>query len=267
MNLDNLHPVARDHAVESVHFVVEWASPLTDDAVLALGNLASKFKNIGFPHMVPQKKISFKVEGDQPAMSTFGHGIGGFIFGQRPQPEACRQVAVTAENCAILIPDYTRWDSVFAAVKDILKIVLNEVGPSRPLRSIGVQYNDAFVWTDEPAAMVLTDIFNEDFIIPTNVFKLKGLWHVHHGYFESGNSTVAHAVLQNVNVDLVDTDAGRRIQIIGSHKANLVEPLWQSHMKNKDAVEEIFVMLHQMNKSMLRALLTEPVRARINLDG
>lgn len=265
MNFENLQPVAVDHAVQSVHFVIEWNAALGADSVLALAKLQTKFRNLGFGQMLPQSRvqINFGVDGSSPA----SHGLSGYVFTQRPQPDAGRQVSVTAENCTIMFPDYTRWDSIFASMQDILKVVLDEVGAHRALRSIGLQYVDGFLWNDDPAELDLREVFNSDFVIPPHVFEQPGLWHLHHGYFDNFDQPLQHAVLQNINVDMLDTLGGRVLQILGSHKATLAQPLWQPHKKNQDLFLAMISHLHDLNKKMLRSLLTKKVCQRIKLDS
>jgi len=267
MNLENLHPVAGNHAVQAAHFVVEWAEPLKTDSILALAKLSSKFKNLGFPVMQPQNTFSveFGPTSSAGAMNPIGHGVSGFIFAKEQLPQSSRHVIVSAEKCMIAVRDYTRWDQVFLDVQSYLKIVLEEIGPMRPVKGFGLQYNDIFTWNDDPSELNLREIFKDDFVIPPNVFRQKGLWHLHHGYMEDKSDPVPCTVLQNINVDMIDSGAGRQLQIIGSHHATLKDPLWQPHMKNKNTVANIFEMLHNDNKKMIISLLKDEICTRIKL--
>lgn len=265
MNIENLQPVAGDHAVQSVHFVVEWGGPLPTDSILALGKLNSKFRNLGYGNVLPQNRVQLKLDGSGPTTTT--HGVSGYIFTQHPQPEVGRQIGVNAENCTIMFPDYTRWDNVFNDVQEVVKLILDEVGTQRPIRTIGLQYNDAFLWNDDPEELNLQEVFKSDFVIPPHVFSLAGLWHLHHGFFEKFAAPLPHVVLQNINVDMVDSNAGRVLQIVGSHKATLNELLWQPHKKNKAEFLAMFGHLHELNKVMLRKLLMENICKRIKLDS
>ena len=74
-------------------------------------------------------------------------------------------------------------------------------------------------------------------------------------------------LMQNINVDMVENGAARRLQILGSHKAVLNELMWQANKKNKADFLAMLHHLHELNKNMLRALLTEKVRQRIKLDS
>ena len=266
MNIENFQPVAGDHAVEAAYFVLEWAEPLRSDATLALAKLATKFRNLGLPAMAPQQTVSFQI-GPDAGNSVNTAGVSGFLFSPAPAPNFGTQVLVSSQNCMITIPEYTRWDSVFAIVSEHLKVVLEEVGPLRPVKVIGLQYTDAFNWNDDPDNLELSEIFKPDFVIPPNVLKQKGLWHLHHGYLERSQTPLPHSLLENINVDMVEKAAGRRLQIIASHRATLDSPLWQPHMKNKPFLNEMFLLLHEKNKRMLRSLLTDAVCGRIQLNA
>jgi uncharacterized protein (TIGR04255 family) len=269
MSIENFYPYAGNHAVQSATFVVEWAEPLKAEAIAAVNKLANKFKNLGLSHVQHQQFMQFKVEHNplegSPKHGT-QHGLGGIIFARPAEPgDVTRSVTISRQNCMVAVPDYTRWDTVFADVQAYLKVALDEIAPSRPLSTIGLQYNDIFQWKDDPADLDLTEVFARDAFIPPSIFNQAGLWHLHQGYLEQHDSPVAHSRLTNVNVDMLDPSGERMIQIIGSHRATLKEPLWQSHLKNKQIMLDVFTSLHHANKQMLAKLLTKKVCEKIRL--
>lgn len=271
MTIDNLYPYAGDHAVQNATFVVEWAEPLKAEAIAAVNKLATRFKNLGLSHVQHQQFMQFKFEHNPlegPQNQGTQHGLGGIVFA-RPAGvgEITRSVTISRQNCMIVVPDYTRWDKVFADVEAYLKVALDEVAPSRPLSTIGLQYNDVFQWKDDPSDLNLKEVFADDAFIPPNVFAQTGLWHLHHGYMEQHSSPVAHSRLTNINVDMLDPAGERIIQIIGSHRATLRDPLWQSHLKNKQIMLDVFSSLHSANKQMLGKLLTKQICEKIRLTS
>lgn len=275
MSIENLYPYAGAHAVQNAVFVVEWAEPLKEDAITTASKLAAKFKNLGLSHVQHQQMVQVKIEqrqlGDNSTPShgsQISNGLGAVVFA-RPASvgEVTRSVTISRQNCMIVIPDYTRWDAAFDDVQAYLKIALGEIAPLRPLNAIGLQYNDVFSWKDEPSDLNLKEVFAENAFIPTNVFEQKGLWHLHHGYMESHDAPVPHARLENINVDMLETSGERTIQIIGSHRATLREPLWQSHLKNRQVMLDMFSSLHIANKHMLRRLLTKQICEKISLTA
>lgn len=275
MSIENLYPYAGDHAVQNAIFVVEWAEPLKVDAIIAASKLAAKFKNQGLAHVQHQQMLELKIEqshiGGQSspsASSQVSNGPSAVVFARSANPgEVTRSVTISRQHCMIAVPDYSRWGVVFADVQSYLKIVLDEIAPQRPVSAISLQYNDMFNWKDEPADLNLKEIFAENAFIPTSVFQQKGLWHLHQGYMEEVSSPVQHSRLQNINVDMADTSGQRVIQIIGAHRATLREPLWQSHMKNKQVMLDMFSDLHLANKKMLQQLLTKELGDKIRLTS
>lgn len=271
MSIDNFYPYAGDHAVQSATFVVEWAEPLKAEAIAAINKLANKFRNFGLSHVQHQQFVQFKIEPNSPDGSQkhgSQQGLGGIVFARPAEPGVVtRSITISRQNCMIVVPDYTRWESVFADVQAYLKVALDEVAPSRPISTIGLQYNDIFQWKDDPADLNLAEVFADDAFIPPSIFRQTRLWHVHQGYMEQPALPVVHSRITNVNVDMLEPAGERMIQIIGSHRATLSEPLWQSHLKNKQIMLDMFSSLHQANKQMLAKLLTKQVCEKIHLSS
>jgi uncharacterized protein (TIGR04255 family) len=275
MTIDSLYPYAGSHAVQSAIFAVEWAEPLKTDAITAINKLATKFKNLGLSHLQHQQQFEIKLdELAQGVGANVAHRqlpnqvLGGIVFA-RPAGigEITRSVSVSRQSCIITVPDYTRWVDVFADVENYLKIVLEEIAPARPLSAIGLQYIDVFNWKNDPSELKLRDIFSDKSYIPPNVFEQVGLWHLHHGFLVAQDTPVIYNRLDNVNVDILQPAGERVIQIVGAHRANLAEPMWQSHMKNRSLMLEVFTSLHDANKVMLKKLLTDQVCAKIQLNA
>lgn len=270
MSIEKLHPYSDEHAVNNVVFVVEWTQPLTTDALIQACKLATKFRNLGLEQMQQQNVVEFHLPTGQVKAPSAGAGpeIGGVVFtrgGESSLPS--RVVSISRTNAMVMIPDYTRWDKVWSEVQCYLKIILDEIGPSRPLSVIGLQYNDVFYWHDDPSELNLHEIFLQDSYIPKHIFQQTGFWHLHQGFLEKFKKPIDANVLHNVNVDLTESNGLRTIQILGSHRATLDEPLWQSHLKNRDSLLSMFTTLHQSNKNMLCTLLTPEVCTKIKLNA
>lgn len=272
MAIDSLYPYAGDHAVQNAIFVVEWAEPLKVEVLSAANKLANKFKNLGLSYVQHQHALELKLEQSSgvAAQPTAGSKqvLNAIVFA-RPAGvgEITRSVTLSRQNCMIAIPDYTRWVDVFKDVEAYLKIALEEIATQRPLTVIGLQYNDVFNWKDNPSELNLHEIFSDKAFIPPSAFEQKGLWHLHHGYLANHELPVPYAGLENINVDMLDTAGERMIQIVGSHRATLREPMWQSHLKNKPRMLEMFTSLHNANKLMLSKLLTKQVCEKIRLTA
>lgn len=268
MSLEQLHPYAGTHAVQNVVFALEWSESLSTDSILDATKLATKFRNVGLPCVQTQNMLELNLaDGKMQQSKRPGGELGGVMFSaHEPATATSRIVSISRSSAMIMIPDYTRWDKVWTDAQEYLKLILEEIGPSRPLAVIGLQYCDVFSWNDTPSELNISEIFLKDSFIPPHAFSQTNLWHAHHGYIESFETPIASSVLQNVNVDLNDVGGKRTFQIVGSHRATLKEPMWQSHLKNKQSLLAMFVALHASNKKMLGQLLTPAVSAKISLN-
>lgn len=270
MSIEKLYPFAGEHAVQNVVFIVEWADQLTTDALVEACKLATKYRNLGLPEMSQQNMLEVKFHNGeaQGQSAQTSSGLGGVQFTSHARNDgSARMVVISRTNIMVMIPDYTRWDIVWTEVQAYLKPALEQIGSLRPINVIGLQYNDVFSWQDDPSELDLSEVFVKDCFIPLHALEQKGLWHLHHGYIEKRISPVGCSLLHNLNVDLNDVNGQRRINIVGSHRASLVEPLWQSHLKNKSVVLDMFVALHTSNKVVLEKLLTPAVCEKIKLNA
>jgi len=272
MNIDKLFPVAGNHAVQNAAFIIEWIEPLSADVLLAAMKLTTKFKNLDLPYYAPQNSIEVKLDGLSDSVGeSVSHGkakMSGVIFSRDPVYPGLmsRQVTLSKQNCIVLVPDYTGWETVFSEVQKYLKVLLSEVGTLRPISNIGLQYTNLFQWKDDPDELDFNKVFLDDYFIPKHALNQKGLWHVHHGYIEEQKNPVPYSVLENINVDIGGAPGERAIQIIASHRATMNDPIWKSHAANQDKIFEIFDNLHTSNKVMLQKLFTAEVSAKIGLN-
>jgi uncharacterized protein (TIGR04255 family) len=268
MTIENLYPFAGAHAVQNATFVIEWPDLLPESVIVEANKLGTKFKNVGLDHHLLQHQVELKLSNAPDAQHSQKSFIGGILFStsQEVTPTA-RSVLLSRNGCIVSIPDYTRWAAALKDVEKYLKIVLDEIGPLRPISVIGLQYTDTFSWKDDPAELNLEEVFSSDHFVPKNILQQKNLWHLHQGYFQKHSTPVSHVLLENINLETHDNNGLRVIQITGSHRATLENLMWQSHMKNKDNLFSMFSALHQANKTMLSKLLMPEVRNRINLDA
>jgi uncharacterized protein (TIGR04255 family) len=270
MSIDNLYPFAGIHAVQNAIFAIEWADPLKAEIIQTFSKLQSKYKNLGLPHVQFQQQFEFKIDNDpnltDPRASTQPVTPSAVVFARSESSEQIvRSVTLSRTHCMVAVPDYTRWELVFADVLKYIGIALDELKGIRPLNAITLQYNDVFSWKDDPSGLDLREIFSPNEFIPESIFQQKSLWHLHQGHMRDGLDPIPHRGLDTVNVDMLETAGERVIQIIGAHRCMLNAPLWQANLKNKPIMIEVFEALHGVNKQMLARLLTPAVLAKINL--
>lgn len=269
MSIDKLKPYAKTHAIQNAVFVLEWKEQLTEKQIADVKGLATKFRNLGLGETIPMPLLEIKFDKvDAAGKVQSDSGLGGFSFTRQPVAAGpSRSVAIARPHCAIGVPDYTRWDQVFADVKEYLKVVLNEIAPSRPLAAISLQYIDVFTWLDDPDELNLSEVFRANKYVPPVVLEQKNLWHLHQGYKSAQiEEPIQHARVDNINIDVADLPGDKRaIQVTAAHQAILEKPLWQANGKNWDALISLFQNLHINNKQIVMDLLTTEVCDKIGL--
>jgi len=276
MSLDQLHPFAGQHAVQSAAFALSFSTELDVREVQQLKGAAADLK-VDFPNLVDEHMttLSFQVTpGRQhlPLAPAAEHGVGGF-FMQRPSAdvgsaEPVRQIIVSRENIVIVINDYTRWAKFKADVERYLSVLLKPINAQKGVASVGLQFSDAFVWRADPEELNLAEVFstNTQYLVPSVFNRGAALWHSHHGYLVEKTVPIAFQQLDNINASRNLVAGVQQLQILTSHKATFARPLYNLLNSNKDKVSTVMDLLHVKNKEILADLLTEEVQAKINLN-
>ena len=276
MKLDNLYPFAGDHAIQSAVFALEWAStPL--QAGLAVEHLsevrdAAKALTADFPISEDMQlmALQFPLGGfHSQNFQLQPQEFGGFTM-TKPSTmtrQASRTIMVNRESCIVQINDYSRWDTVKADLDKYLAVLLPTIGKYKPVAAIGLQFNDIFSWKADPADLDLKSVFRPDTRwLPEHVFETSHLWHSHHGYIEDHQLPIPYQQLDNVNVSRVMTDGVHALQVLISQRAQLVPPKWFKDAYSADsAISEIYGELHDGNKAIMKALLTDEVLTKIKM--
>lgn len=168
--------------------------------------------------------------------------------------------------------DYTRWNQVHEQAIEILCILapwLLHNGVKT--HSFTLQYHDEFSVTfDNGGDRSLVELLNVDSpFITRNFATVQEEFHSHHGYFKKPECRIEGRLLNNINVNANFAGAGTVVQIQCVHKyhaANPISVIDQDGAFSKD-LDNAFEYLHQENKQIVGALLTEPVKKLINFDS
>jgi hypothetical protein len=93
-------------------------------------------------------------------------------------------------------------------------------------------------------------------------------WHVHQGAFSLDETPVPRKQLDVFNVDVVDMEGYRRLQIVSSHRSIFMTPQAATYLAENDAKNSLAVMdsLHAANKKFLGELLSDAVCDSIKLN-
>jgi len=172
---------------------------------------------------------------------------------------------VSRTNCIAVVTEYTRWAKVWPEVKEWLGLVAEKLAPNKPVVTIGLQYVDVFLWKADPRELRMSEILSETSrFLPKSAFSKPLLWHAHHGYFEDHTAPMPHRVLNNINVNIIENNQQRSIQILTSHKATFSSPVYSLADINS-ALDQLMPALHICNKQILDDILTQGVKDKIKL--
>lgn len=273
MSLDYLIPINKSHAVQSVVFALEWQGELTNQALTNIEKLAPQLKS-SFPIANAQKMVHINIgakSNNVPSVQQQEDDdqLGGMMFLRTGKfgNVAC-QLNVSRTNCIIVINEYERWTPSLDAVMRYLKIVLPSIMAEKSIDTIALQYLDVFTWKDDPEKLNLREIFTDKspYLAP-NVFDQKGLWHCHNGYVIESFDSLEGDCLDNINVNTIDDQGDRKIQISTTHKLTLKKALRLSTKTYLQEIKKIQNVLHDHNKDTLKQLLADKVCSMINLTN
>jgi len=271
--MPNIVPIAGRHAIKTVTFALEWQQPLQDDLLLLLKALHSKVRD-RLPRVLQRQEVGFQiVVSPAPAVPEIPPEprLASLRF-EALQPNGEPEWSLTIErhflavNCHV----YSRWNEIWLRARDLLLPFVPVLARECGISVIGLQYIDQFRVAGPSEQFRATDLFRDKSpFLPSHVFKLDDLWHSHHGYFQKRTEPTAHHQLNHINVDVVDANDGRLVEITTVHRALLDQPATSGVMllddENGGELHHHMVALHQVNKKHLRLLLIDAMCDQINL--
>lgn len=278
MALDELTPHAGNHSIQTLGFLVNWTEALTERELRTIEGQRQALQS-HFPQVLQTEMMQVQVDtlfnkserskGKENVKRT--KSLGGIQFvkpapAPRPGvPAVARSLNVSKENLTLLIHDYQDWAEAWAVAVDCLAVTLPHIVKGRPLTGCGLHYSDIFTWRADPATLEIDQVFRrEGKLLPPSVFELRSLWHSHHGYLLDRPEPVAHQLIENVNVNVVQTEPYRSINILTSHVAKFSTPGWQFEPA-MNQISTLLVDFHARNRDLLIDLLTPSVCEKIGL--
>lgn len=273
MSIDALFPIAGNHAIQNAAFVIEWPpeAALSAANLQAVKALHGHFKD-AFPVVQEHQSVTINFDAGQPNQEPVRtvDGLGAVHF-IKPNPmlgpiAVTRAIQVSKTNAVIIIGDYSRWDTVWAAVSEWIEKLLPIILDGRPIAALNLQYNDRLNWRGDPNTFPLSEVLRRDSkYVPPNVFEVSPLWHSHHGYIEVRQQPIAHQLIDNINVNLVQENHQLALQIFTSHRGALTTPVWDI-VAARDVLSALMRDFHERNKNVLKGLFTDEVCAKISLS-
>ena len=265
MSLELFVPHAGDHAIQNVAFGVEWEGVLPPEAFAGIEQAlrASQIKDLGEKKEINSVKVEFGPEGSRAAQE-----LGGYVFEWRAGSVVTRTFHVGQNQLIVANHSYTRWDQVWADAKRFLAVALPVLERFKKITSLGLQYVDVFVWKGNPDQFPTQEIFRRECsVLPRSTLNNTDLWHVHQGAFSHKDSPVPCKQLDAFNVDVLDAEGFRRLQIVSAHRSIFKAAQSPTYLAENDAANSLAVMtaLHAANKKFLSELLSDKVCNSIKL--
>ena len=272
MSLENLHPFSSQHAIESAAFALEFSSELDVGQISALRSAAALLSS-DFP-VVQDKRVTtvnFQVAPEGAPTSSSQIEGGGFTMGRtafNPIEPPTRFIDVSLNGVVVVVKDYTRWEKFKSDVDRYLSVLLAPIDAQKAVGSLGLQFNDIFLWKADPEDLKIEEVFASanPYLVP-NSFSSSMQWHSHHGYLLDSAEPIQHRQLDNINVSRVASNGSDQIQILTSHRVTLDKPLFKYWTAHKATLFEFQEKLHNQNKLILSKLLTPAAQLKINLSG
>jgi len=268
-----IQPAAGRHAIKSVTLAIEWPAPLDATAIIEISNLHDQFKN-DLPRKVDQQSVTINIAGGNfPAMiqQPIAPQISGVVFDRVKENRQAAWALSLQQNMAVVVCNaYDRWQEMKARSLGFLGVILPTVLRYQPIAVVGLQYLDQFDVTGDIEELTYAHIFRDGSrYVPGNARDLIGLWHSHHGFFQTFENPVQYRRLTNINVNVSAQGNSRVAQIVTAHKALLDQPTNDPNLlleQPNNMVGQLLEEMHDFNKTILRDLLNDARREQIALN-
>jgi uncharacterized protein (TIGR04255 family) len=258
--ISGFKPVNDDHAIERVTFVVGFSRAFTSEELSDIRRHHSLWSSDLPAHKdTPGFTLTFDADGPR------AEAISGVEFAfSRPDGSAVWALRFIGPNVSVECTRYTRWAKIWSSAHAHLSKALELIGKfdDAPTPSkLQLNVTDVFVAADSDAQ--LTAVFKDSDLIPKAATKFGSDWHSHTGWFEENAN---NRILHNLNIDAAsergDGSEGARISLLHVLTADVSDT---SLSELSDHMILHMETLHQANKAVMGALLTEEIATRISL--
>ncbi|MCW8283963.1 TIGR04255 family protein [Agrobacterium sp. InxBP2] len=196
---------------------------------------------------------------------------------ERVNPDGTLNWRLKIEQNTIFVNclDYTRWTEIWGTAREYLKLVVSLTETEAKLTSALLQYIDVFEWNQSVDTFDIHELLrvgNE--YIPASMGARGHLFHLHQGWYSSIETARR---LVRVHVDGVeefefvgDPNNPHRVSPIVKIDTylqdQLNEPVPTINAFDSGWIDSSFSDMHDENKNLLRAFLTDELCGRIGLN-
>ena len=224
------------------------------------------------PKVSEQKALTVSLsDGPSGASASQSLGVDGIAFERfSPHRLLSKSLVINRQHCIMTNNKYTRWLKVWPEAREMFGMILPTIIQYQKVAAIGLQYSDIFTWRGNNEEFDLSILFNQDSeLLPSHIFKLKSLWHLHQGYFDEPEIQInlKHKTLNNININLVDMDGSLTIHIVTAQRVIFIdkETNYEDWTSKEGVLDIIMSKLHDVNKEILSKLLTTEIQNKIKL--
>ncbi|SEJ57233.1 TIGR04255 family protein [Pseudomonas linyingensis] len=268
-------PIKTAHAVAEVIFFFEF-SELLISSRKKMDDLKAGMVDL-LPDAKEQKSVQISLGDDEAA--SVQHSADAIQFSkQSPAGELQWLARVVGPTLSVHCVDYSRWAPVKTQFLAILECALNSLGIKDGFSGVGLKVIDRFRYNESAGAYDLARLVDpESKYVSRHVFDSGHRWHFYSGWYErdavdlegvevlsqlnldSSFVAISDGVLQNF-VTFDHTLALKNVEM-----GNGVLVALEGGSSAVDVISKVFDNLHEVNKSIIRDVLSKEVADRMNL--
>jgi uncharacterized protein (TIGR04255 family) len=272
--MPDFSPLNEDHAIQNVVFSLMFDQALSPPTIRRAVESHPKWKS-ELPAIQMPQGVQIDLSGPEPVRRSAPLSAVIFSF-LRPDGTPAWVLRFMAAEIAVECSRYTRWERVWAAARGYLNSALEVVTETEPGRKVSMC---CLTMTDKfrslnPEEYDLKTLFKPSEFIPGKLFQLQGQWHNHSGWFDSVGGSPR---LQNLNMEanyeppMVQEGQQREffVGILHLQQIRYATPISIDDFKGQEnaLLESGMDAMHNENKAVMAAILTEKMVSRIGLLG
>ncbi|KEA51449.1 hypothetical protein DT73_17190 [Mangrovibacter sp. MFB070] len=258
-------PLKENNSISSVAFaleVLDSASTHQIEALIKLFRENPELKN-DFPRVKPTPVVSVQIgqQGGPNQVATLGGATFDRVF---PDGKLEHRLIVRQDAIIYHCSNYTNWDKISVRAYQIFKQIQTTLSNVKVART-GLEYIDIFNVSDVKDAEWKVELFNrESSFLPRHVFECDYLWHVHHGFFSTIQDLPGNC-LNNINIDLKNTNSGNQLVIRSNHRYDFESPIFMGELDFSSQIPTYFDKKHGITKDIMKEILSSEMKKNIGM--
>jgi len=267
--MEHVRPCNDENAIKIVALAFEFEGKnLQENTVEELIKIYRNNKEMlnNLPRVQKQQTVRMTVGNNQAAGPS---SITGVTFDHlTPSGGQKWAVMVNQDQFVVSCSDYSSWTTFWTEAKAYITTLIEPL-KAQKIKNITVEYADEFAILKNDSQEWIDELFNRDsHFLPSYIFDLEDLWHSHNGFFsvKSDSTKLKSKNLNVINIEQVpDEESGSKIMIRTQNKTMLDDAQSINEFFGSGNAEAIVDNNHEMNKNMMKDLLSAEMLKKINL--